>query len=194
MDEEHRPHYNGFEHVAYRQGELYWHDMRFLLDCVHDTGAKPWIWSCSLFDHTEEFLKHVDPKEVVISPWQYNALYPEHFTPITSRDTYIRFYSQERFKGMNLTYVEEDPFYVTFREKALPLLKEGFSYIPCVSVNNHCDWNAPDMMRYFKENAPDEQILGYVTAPWFATTEEHIKDFEETFKVFAPAKEQYYGK
>ena len=194
MDEEGPTYYKDFELVIYRQGELFWHDMRYLLDCVHDTGAKPWIWSCPAFETPEEFRKHISAGEVVVSPWQYNALYPEHFTPITSREAYIRFYSKEPYKSMNLTYVEEDPFYVTFRREALPLVNDGYEVVPCVSMNNHCDWNSPDMLRYFKENAPEDKVLGYITAPWFATKEENMKHFEETFKVFAPAKKEIYGK
>ena len=37
---------------------------------IADTGAKPWIWSCPLFRHTEEYQKHIDAEEVLISPWQ----------------------------------------------------------------------------------------------------------------------------
>ena len=59
--------------VLYRKGKLWWHDLRFLMDCVHDTGAKPWIWSDSLFEHTEEFLANVDPDEVLYLQLQDGA-------------------------------------------------------------------------------------------------------------------------
>ena len=29
--------------------------MRYLVDCVADTGAKPWMWSNPLFEHPEEY-------------------------------------------------------------------------------------------------------------------------------------------
>ena len=50
-----------------------------------------------------------------------------------------------------------------------------------------------DMMEYFKEKAPADQILGYISAPWFSTKPEHKQYFEETFRFFKEAKEKIYG-
>ncbi|MBQ5747113.1 MAG: hypothetical protein IIV81_04140 [Clostridia bacterium] len=192
MDEEDELHCNKRQYCMYRQGELYWHDLRFLLDSVKATGAKPWIWSCPLFTYPDDFKKHVDPKELVISPWNYNALRQDHWTPIESRSEYVTYYSEERYKEMGIKFVEQDPFLVRFREVALPLMKEGYLYAPCASVFNRCDWNHQDLLEYFKENAPDDQIVGYMSAPWFWTTKEHKKYWTETFKFFKEAIDNFY--
>lgn len=192
MDEEDAKHVAGRDFAVFRQGELYWHDLRFLMDCVEDTGAMPWIWSCPLFDHPEEFRGHVSPHEVIISPWNYNALRREHWTPIESRAEYVAYYNEGEYASMGIKYVEEDPFLVRFREVALPLLKEGYLYVPCASVFNRCKYNHTDLLEYFKLNAPDEQIIGYMSAPWFRTLKENEPYFDETFSQFSEAIEKHY--
>ena len=192
FDEEDGKHVAGAELAVYRQGDLFWHDLRYLMDSVIETGAKPWIWSCPLFNHPEEFKKHIDPDEVVLSPWYYNAFEPEHWTPVESRAEYVAYYNEGDYAKMGIKFVEEDPFLVRFREVALPLMKEGYNYVPCASVFNRCDWNTHDLLEYFKDNAPDNQVLGFMTAPWFTTTEKNRKYFEESFKFLKEAKEKFY--
>ena len=192
FDEEDAKHVKGQQYAVYRQGELFWHDLRYLMDSVIETGAKPWIWSCPLFNHPEDFRKHIDPDEVVLSPWYYNAFRPEHWTPVESRAEYVAYYNEGEYAKMGIKYVEEDPFLVKFREVALPLMKEGYNYIPCASVFNRCDWNTHDLVEYFKDNAPDNQILGFITAPWYRTKLEFKSYFEESFKFLKEAKEKFY--
>lgn len=194
LDEEDARHCAGRDLAVFRQKELYWHDVNFLCDCVSDTGAKPWIWSCPLFRHPEGYKAHMDADDAVISPWYYHAIKKENWTPISSWQDYIDYYSSERFKGMNLKYVEEDPYNVMIRDLALPLLKEGYKYIPTASVYYNVDCNTKEIVEYFKENAPDEQILGYMTAPWFETTptEENKEAFDKSFKFLKEAKEMFY--
>ena len=93
MDEEDARHVKGHEFAVYRQGELYWHDLNYLYDCVADTGAKPWVWSCPLYGHFEEYKKHVGVDDAVLSPWYYNAFRKEHWTPIESRAEYVAYYN-----------------------------------------------------------------------------------------------------
>lgn len=194
MDEEDARHAAGRDLAVFRQKELYWHDLNFLLDCVADTGARPWIWSCPLFRTTEGYRSHVGVEDAVLSPWMYHGIKKEHWVPVSSWQDYIDYYSKEPYKSMNIQFVEEDPYNVMWREKALPLLQDGYQYIPCVSSFYRHPHNAMDTMEYFKENARDEQILGYLTAPWVETvpTEENRKIFEETFRYFKEAKEAFY--
>ena len=192
MDEEDAKHVKGHELAVYRQGELYWHDIRFYVDCVKDTGAKPWMWSCPLFDHPEEYKAHFDADEVILSPWYYNAFRKEHWTPVSSREVYVTYYNEAEYKDMNIQFVEEDPFLVNFRNVALPLMKEGYCYVPCASVNNRCDYNTSDLVEYFKENAPDSQVVGFITAPWQKTAPENKDYFEESFRFLKEAREKFY--
>jgi len=192
MDEEDAYHVVGDELAVYRQGELYWHDIRFYIDCVKETGAKPWMWSCPLFEHPEEYKNYIDADEAILSPWYYNAFRKEHWTPVSSREEYVEYYNAEEYKDMNIQFVEEDPFLVNFRKVALPLMKEGYCYVPCASVNNRCDYNTSDLVEYFKDNAPDNQVVGFITAPWQKTAPENKDRFEESFRFLKEAREKFY--
>ncbi len=195
MDEESVQYQAKRDFVVYRQGELYFHDLKFLSTCVRDLGATPWVWSSPLFDHPELFAKHIAPDEMIISPYYYNAFAPEHYTPIESRAEYITYYNEGKYAEMGLRFVEEDPYLVNFRLHALPLLERGYLYVPCASVFNRCDYNTRDLMEYFKKYAREEQILGYVTAPWCAMidTPRSRTYLEETFRFFREAWGEIYG-
>ena len=106
-----------------------------------------------------------------------------------------RVFFEGDYAAMNIRFVEEDPFLVNFRAKALPLMQDGFLYIPCASVFNRCDWNTVDLMEYFRDNGIDRQILGYVTAPWVSTlpTEKNKMFYEESFRFFREARREIYG-
>ena len=104
----------------------------------------------------------------------------------------MTYYNEGKYKEMGIKFVEQDPFLVRFMEVALPLLKEGYRYAPCASTYNRCDWNHNDLLRYFKENAPDDQIVGYMSAPWAQTIKSNVPFFDETFKFFGEAIDKYY--
>ncbi len=191
MDEE-SAQYCSSDLCIYRKGDLYWHDLRFLADCVEDTGAKPWVWSNPLFENPEEYKKNFEPDEMVLSPYHYNALRPDHYTPIDSRSEYQVYYNEGIYKERGFKYVEEDPFLVHFVEVAIPLMKEGYLYVPCASVFNKCVYNHDDLLEYFRDNAPDNQILGYMTAPWYQTRKDQKKYFTETFEAFRAARDKFY--
>jgi len=196
MDEEDAKHQANYQYCVYRQGELYFHDLRYLIDCVHEVKSMPWIWACPLFDFTEDFKKHINADEVIISPWYYNAFRKEHYTPISSRPEYVAYYNEGDYAKMGIKYVEDDPFLVNVRAKAIPLMNEGYLYVPCASVYNRCDYNTIDLVEYFHDNAPDNQIVGYMSAPWCATNhaDERWKVFfEETFRFMKDAKEKIYS-
>ena len=183
------------ELAIYRQKELYWHDLNFLLDCVADTGATPWVWSCPLYGHFEEYGKHVGVNDAVLSPWYYNAFRPEHWTPVESRAEYVAYYNEGKYKEMGIKFVEEDPYLVNFRNITPDVVKKGYKLIPCASVFNRCDWNTYDLVEYFHDLCPDEQLLGFMSAPWGTThdTEKKISRYEETFRFLKEAKEAFYG-
>lgn len=182
------------DHIIIRQGELYFHDLRHFCDTVTALGATPWIWSSPLYDMPELFRKHIDPQKIVISPYYYNALRPEHYTPVSSRKEYVEHYAKY-YPDLAIHFVEEDPYFVNFRIHALPMMEHGYRYVPCASVDNRCDYNTVELMEYFKKYANDDQIVGYLTAPWVATTtcERSTTYFEETFRFFREAKEKIYG-
>ena len=151
------------------------------------------MWSCPLFSHPEEYKEHFEPDEVILSPWYYNAFRKEHWTPVSSRQEYVVYYNEGAYKDMGIEYVEQDPFLVNFRKVALPLMKEGYKYVPSASICNRCDYNTVDLMEYFRDNAPDDQVVGYITTTWCHTLNKHKELFESAFKFFKEAKAEIYG-
>jgi hypothetical protein len=192
MDEEGAKFCGGAPYCVYRQKDLFWHDLRFLYDCVADTSAMPMLWFNPLHDDPEGYKKHFDPDEAVLQPYYYNAFRKEHWTPVESRAEYVAYYNEDRYKDLGIKFVEQDPYLVKFREQTIPLMEEGYLYLPCASVYNRCDWNHSDLVEYFRDNAPDEQILGYMSAPWARTTWDRKERYDETFKFFKEAKEKFY--
>lgn len=193
MDEEDADHFPQEEGVfVCRFGKQLWYDLNFLLDCVRKTGATPWIWSDCLFNYPEEFRKHIKTDDVLISPWYYHALKEEHYTLISSSQEYIDYYSKGVYANMELTYVEEDIFNTRFRKNALSNAEYGYKYVPCVSVYNKCKYNTPDVVEYFKEKAPEESVLGFMTAPWLSTKKENLPEFEKSIRLLGEAREKFY--
>lgn len=193
MDEEGDPQFfDRLEMVAYRRGELIWHDLQYLCDCVRDCGTTPWIWADLCLEYPEEFRKRVG-KDVMLSPWNYNALRPEHYTPIASKQRHIDYYGKEPYKSMNLTYVEEEPFCTRFMAQAAPAARDGYKIVPCVSTWAECEYNTDDNAWYFKENAPAENLAGFMTAPWKHTTMENVDEIIRSMELLKEAREKYFG-
>lgn len=192
MDEEDAKHAKYSDLAVYRHGDLLWHDLQFYFDCVRSTGATPWIWSDPCFQYPEDFRKQFQTGDLVLSPWMYNAIYPEHLTLISSSQAYIDYYAQEPYASMNLKYVEEDPFIVEFMEQALPCVNDGYTVVPCVSTVNRCCYNAVDMLKYFKENADPELVIGFITSPWYPLISENKETILRDIQVFEKAKKEIY--
>ena len=72
MDEENAELQRNFYFAAIRQGELWWHDMHFLIDCVEKNNVRPWIWADRIWSHPDEFVSKM-PKSVLCSCWYYNG-------------------------------------------------------------------------------------------------------------------------
>ena len=192
MDEEHIRNMEKAEMAICRQGEHYWHDIRFFMDCVKETGAKVWMWADPLIDFTEGYRTHIKPEEAVLSPWYYSAYKPEHYTEIaTASEVTQIYYREDKYASLGIKYVEEDPHLVNFRRVAVYVAGEGYPYIPCCSSLSN-KYNSEDLLDYYKTNVSDEQILGYITAPWKSTTKERLPEFERTFREFKAARDKIY--
>lgn len=193
MDEEDEDHVKNKEGdlTVIRHGNLLWHDLQFLFDCTREAGATPWITADILFTNPDEFPERMGINDMIVGPWYYNALRKEHYTRIDKSQETIDYYNHPKYKWMNLTYVEEDPFLVRFREHAIPNAKKGYRYIPGLSPINNCIWNEQDVMEYFKEKAPD-CIEGFMEMPWRWMTMKELDLHYEGMRRFAKAKEMFF--
>ncbi len=193
MDEEDAKHAVFSQLAVYRHGDLLWHDLQFLCDCVRDAGSKPWIWADHCLNAPAEFKKRMDWEDIVFSPWMYNSIKPEHRTPVSSRPAYVRYYAREPYASMNIQYVEDDPFIVNFINKIPEFIGENYTMVPCVSSVNQCIYNAEDMLDYFRANASSDSLIGFMTAPWLATTEENKQRIINDIRWYKQAIDKVYN-
>jgi len=72
MDEETYAHQQHLLYAVVRHGELWWHDLYFLVKEVEKRDVAAWVWSDYLWNHEEEFLKKM-PRSVIQSNWYYGT-------------------------------------------------------------------------------------------------------------------------
>lgn len=183
MDEEDINMMKNSPYACCRHGELYWHDLRYLVDCVADTGATPVIWYDAAFVHPEEYRKRFDINEVLLCPWYYWSLKPENFTKMAD------FPWRGQFDHLNLEVIEDLPRLKNFREQGIDYCKAGQKYLP-TSWPSRPDntWNLME----FLMDAPDENILGHIVAPWCPTLLENKDKYLHAFDDFKKAKAHFY--
>lgn len=165
LDEENAEMQGGQGHICIRQMELYWHDVYKLLDFVESAGCTPWVWPGLTWNPKEidNYLKRM-PKSVLQSNWWYN-----------------------RFKKM------PDGKYFAEPCNIYRILDEhGFKQVPCVSTCEGYSMSAYETMEMFKNEIDDNNIVGFMTAPWHnpRSSEEYILKYDAL--KFGLAKKEWY--
>lgn len=187
MDEEDEEHarYNKQGYCMFRRGDLYWHDLRYLVDCVKSTGAKPWIWYDAFINHHETYVEKFDMDEVLLSPWYYHHLKEEEFVPFSEFK-----FDRTPYAGMDLQYIEDIPRLKSFRQNILGWAKEGYPMVPCAWSKK--PGNIRNLMEYFHNGAPDEQFMGMIVSTWCPLLDAHQDVYDTAFQDFAAAKSEFY--
>jgi hypothetical protein len=84
FDEEDFAHQKFYGYAAVRQGELWWHDLLYIVKEVERNGSRAWMWADKIWHDHEGFVLRM-PKSVLMSNWYYlldfdppktSALYP----------------------------------------------------------------------------------------------------------------------
>ena len=127
-----------------RQGELWWHDLNFLVRAVEKRGVRAWIWSDKQWAVQEEFAKRC-PKSVMQSNWYYRQWFDFETIPKERR---------------------------VHLESFLTLEKAGFDQIPCGS-NWACDENIAGLVRFCRKNSAPERLKGFLMTTWGPTLPNH---------------------
>ncbi len=83
-----------YDYVCFRQHDLYWHDYKFLIDCVREKGVRPWVSVDPYIVSKDKFLEYTD-KDVVISPMHEGNFYagPTPIAPNTITESGKRLFS-----------------------------------------------------------------------------------------------------
>ena len=140
MDEENYGNQQRFLYAVVRNGDLWWHDFYYLVDCTEKCGARPWIWSDYAWKYPELFFEKM-PREVIQSNWHYSGkLYPAD-------------------EGFNETYAT--------RMKTFELLdKHGFDQVPTGSSVWASDKNFELLTEYAVNNISPERLMGMMQTTW----------------------------
>ena len=162
LDEEVPELQTAFAYSCCRQGELWWHDAYYLFDVCHTVGVRPWVWADLEWIQKEQYLQKM-PKSVMQSNWWYRNMDKK-----------------------------SDGSFVDDRINAYhDLDKAGFDQIPtCSSVFQYS--SAELTLKTLKEDLAPEHLKGYMTAPWFLTTDKHRYGLLNDAKLFGCAKKEFY--
>jgi len=147
------------EHVVVRQYDLWWKDLRFLVEQVEKGGVRAWVWcdhwvrSGRLWEHPKGSFEKM-PKSVVQSHWYYG-------------DSFRR---------------KEDV------QTYLDLEKRKYDQVPTGS-NISSDVNLERTVRFCSRQISPERLLGFMHAPWKPTVEAqrryHVEGIEQAGRAFA---------
>ena len=185
------------EMVHYRQGELIWHDLKFLIDVVKNCGAKPWIWGDMCVYNPEEFRKHIPADDVVLQPWIYYAVRREHYTPCMAKP---RWHSIKESEGVD--YVEEANIWQVMTHEGERAMNDGYETVPTPSNWGDNEWCHDDVVEFYVNNNKAGKLLGFMTAPWKHTktgaanhfgdtSRTHLEFILESIELLAAARDKF---
>lgn len=162
LDEENFENQRLYAYCVIRQGDLWWHDAYYLFDICEHLGIRPWVWSDYHWEMGDEYLRKM-PKAVLQSNWYYRT-------------------TQKKPDGSFLWKQ-----YETYEA----LEKAGFDQFPTSSAI----WYAPnseETMELCREVIAPERLKGYMTAPWYFTTDADRFALLNDAKRFGDAKKKIY--
>ena len=143
FDEETYEHQREYDYVTVRQGDLWWHDLRFMAECVQRNGARALVWSDYARTKPDEFTEKL-PKSVIPVNWYY--------------------FTDFRDDAEELHRIRVAPFRI-FEER-------GFDQIPAGSVEYEKD-NMEKLAEYCKANISGERLLGFIQTTWASVEERY---------------------
>jgi hypothetical protein len=164
MDEETAAHQRHYAYAVMRQHELWWHDLRLLVDAVEAGGSRAWVWSDYAWAHPDEFYVNM-PKSVVQSNWYYGASFDvteprSAATPLEGGQAHLAY---------------------------LDLATAGYDQIPTGS-----NWSDPAnfeaTVRFCAEHVPPASLLGFLQTPWHPTLPEAMAKHAAAIEQVAAAR------
>jgi len=141
MDEETWQHQRELLYVVVRQGDLWWHDLNFLVRAVEGAGSRAWVWSDVVWNCDRDIFQANMPRTVLQSNWYYRDSFP---------------------------LPEDDPLnYV----RAYHWLDEmGYEQVPTGSTWLHQE-NYALTVQYCRKHLSEQRLLGFMMTTWRPTLE-----------------------
>ena len=169
LDEENAGNQGRLDYACYRQYDLIWHDVNFMLDCVREKGVRPCIDADYYWTHKQEFLDHIE-RDVLISQWYYGPLYEDAQKPLS-----------------------RDPWMVARRDSYKELTEAGYDIILHAS-SNEGTYNFEHQIRYAMEHAKQDKIWGMgITGWWGAPTEQDKYFYMDAIYQAKYTREKFFG-
>ena len=196
MDEENWKHANdgGKYMTVIRRDELLINDIKYLSDCVKETGAKCHMWHDPFADYPE--LAHGGiPKDVVPNVWNYYHYTKKRRTKIADQPDNVREYYEKAFVlryGYTIEYVEQDP-HVTKGIEAIGRFQEEGRHFLIATSNWSIKTCDEDAAEYFKKECKEQSLLeGFMTAPWGYMDKQNER-LLESIELLGKAKQIFYA-
>lgn len=143
FDEEVYDNQSKYDLIVIRQHDLWWHDLNFFNDCIRANGARTMMWSDYARHNAQEFIEKC-PKNIVQCVWYYF----------------------DEFQKSGLSHHNE------IRLRPIDkLAKAGYDQLPTGSIE-YFEENFERLVKYCKENIPDEHLLGFMQTTWESVTPE----------------------
>ncbi|MBE6397243.1 MAG: twin-arginine translocation signal domain-containing protein [Lentisphaerae bacterium] len=163
--------------MVIRQGDLWWHDLFYVISLVEKHGSRAMMWSDKMCGGREEFFKRMT-KNVLQIPWYYG----DDFSEKNLR------WRSELEKKLD-SWESQDNLAASIME----LNKAGFEMMPCTS--NWAKDTASDAMLSFVSKRLDPSLVkGVLTAPWAMSYKEEWPMMKRGIRQFADAKRRYFPK
>jgi hypothetical protein len=143
FDEETYEHQKDYGYVTVRNGDLWWHDFKFMAKCVEECGARALVWSDYARSKPDEFVAKL-PKSVIPVNWYYFVEFGENIS------------EQSR--------IRVEPFRI--------LDEHGFDQIPGGSVEYYKE-NMELLAGYCKEHISGEHLLGFIQTTWASVEDKY---------------------
>lgn len=78
-------------HTLVRSGDLFWNDVKFMMDCCYKNNVTPWIWGCIAWVLPEDCITRI-PKDAMVSNACYRRLLNPELLPDYSRAAIDSYY------------------------------------------------------------------------------------------------------
>ena len=136
LDEECYENQKRYDYAVVRQNDLWWHDLRFFVDCVEKHGARAMMWSDYARNRPEEFVEKC-PKSVVQCVWYYFNKYGDDIDEIY------------KCRIMPIDALE----------------RAGFDQLPTGSIEYDHDC-LPRLAEYCADHISREHLIGFMQTTW----------------------------
>ena len=161
--------------MVIRTGDLWWHDLFYVIGEVERHGSRAIMWSDKICGGREEFFKRMS-KGVLQVPWYYGADFSEK--KLT--------WNPELEKKLDSWASQGN-----LASSILALDKAGFDMMPCTS-NWSTDAAAEAMVRFCRERVNPTHLKGILTAPWAKAFTEETPKANAGIRLFAAAKRKIF--